>query len=260
MDYTSFTEKHYATLLDVAAAKYTFTHYDDKCDGPKVVWRHDVDYSPQRALVMARLEAERGLQCIYHVYPSGRYYNVLMPEISEIFREISTLGHVIGLHVDMDVFADPTNLSQDKFRERVQKEKELLEYLTGAPARSVSFHNCLLHAKRLSSEETLAGMVNVCCRDIWDGYHYISDSNGYWKEDSLDSILAREPHDRLHVLTHPIWWTSAPMSPAERFHHMIDGRAQADRDAYFDVMKRDGRFSTVVKETGFLETTDHKES
>ena len=205
-----FTENEYIRLLEMASRKYEFVHYDENSSGPLVCWRHDIDYSPQRALAMARIEAERSLKCIYHLFLNSLYYNVFESQITVIFRRIAELGHVLGLHFDMDVFGTGDNTDTDLILERIDFEKGIFEKLLRQPMRSISFHNYVLNQERLVRGESIHGMINVCSPAIWEGYKYISDSNGIWRHERLRDVLSEKPYDRLHVLTHPVWWPPRP--------------------------------------------------
>jgi hypothetical protein len=247
---TDFTEDEYLRLMELASRKYTFVHYDENPPGPCVCWRHDVDYSPQRALALARIEAERSLKCIYHVYLTGRYYSLLEPPVTALFREIAELGHVLGLHFDMDVLGTGENTDTDRILERIDFEKSILEKLLYQPMRSISFHNYALNQERLMRAGCLHGMINVCSSAIWDGYKYVSDSNGIWRHERLRDVLSREPYDRLHVLTHPVWWTPTPQTPMERLKRAVEGRANAGIGFYLSLLKQDGRFEHIADQIG----------
>jgi hypothetical protein len=62
-------------------------------------------------------------------------------------------------------------------------------------------------------------------------YVYGSDSNGYWRFKPMGELIA-EGHQRLHLLTHPEWWTPEPLPPSERIDRAIMGRARAVRRDY----------------------------
>jgi hypothetical protein len=248
-----FTEANYRRLLVLAAERYAFCDYGQEAhDRRSVAWRHDVDYSPHRALALARMENAQGLRCIYHVLPTGRYYNVLEPEIAEIFHDIAELGHFLGLHFDLDVFGEQIEVDADAVVRRITLEKEILEAVTGAQLRSMSFHNYGLNQGRLLELETICGMTNIAAHSVRSQYKYVSDSNGIWRFDRLEDVLGQD-HRRLHVLTHPEWWTPTAMSPLDRLDRCIAGRARAARRFYADVMKRDGRYADIAARIGFGE-------
>ncbi len=246
-----FTESNYGRLLQLAASKYRFESYGAAPDSPFVIWRHDVDYSPQRALAFAKIEARLGLRCIYHVLASSRYYNILEPDTGGVVRQIAALGHDIGLHFDMDVVLESGAVSQEQILDRIELEKRLIEAVAGAPVTTMSFHNYVLHRSRLDRAEEICGMLNSSTKTYQDGYKYVSDSNGIWRFDRLEDVLSEPPFPRLHVLTHPVWWTPEPMPPVMRLHRVVDGRAKANYEFYAAVMERDGRFKALAERLGF---------
>ncbi len=246
-----FTEANYERLLQIAASKYEFVSYGAAPDVPFVIWRHDVDYSPHRGLAFAKLEAALGLRCIYHILVSSRYYNILEPDTAGVIRQIAGLGHEIGLHFDMDVGLEVEAVSQEQILARIGLEKQLIETVAGVPVTTMSFHNYVLHQSRLDRAEEICGMLNSSTKSYQDGYKYVSDSNGIWRYDRLEDVLAAPPFPRLHVLTHPVWWTPEPMPPVMRLHRVVDGRASANFDFYAAVMERDGRFEALAERLGF---------
>jgi len=246
-----FTETSYRRLLTLASARFAFCDYgEETAERPTVAWRHDVDYSPQRALALARLEHSEGVRCIYHVLVTSRYYNVLEPEIAEIFGAIAGLGHALGLHFDLDVFGKLSSVDADAAVRRIALEKEILEAVTGTRLGSMSFHNYCLNQDRLLELDTICGMSNIAATSVRSRYKYVSDSNGIWRFDRLEEVLGQN-HRRLHVLTHPEWWTPEAMSPLDRLDRCIAGRARAGRKLYVDLMKRDGRYADIAARIGF---------
>lgn len=72
---------------------------------PNVLWLHDVDMSPRRALALARLEADEGITATYFVMPSSAFYNLFEREVREPFEAVAALGHRLGLHFDLGAWA-----------------------------------------------------------------------------------------------------------------------------------------------------------
>ena len=250
-EHAEFTESEYAAFLDLAASKYRFCDYDSGGSDPFVVWRHDVDHSPHRALALARIEGQRKLRCVYHVLLSSRYYNVLEPEISAVFREIAGLGHEIGLHVDMDVFGEDRSPPVEDIEREIRFEKNVLETIVGVKMRSMSFHNYTLNGDRLRHHAIVEGMTNASTPAFFKEFTYVSDSNGIWRYQRLRDVLAAPAVPKLHVLTHPEWWTPEPMPPLERMRRLVDGRAAANFNLYAYQMQRDGRLATIGERLGF---------
>lgn len=245
-----FTDGSYVRLLELASTKYTFNGSNLEGSDPCVCWRHDVDYSPHRALAMARMESERELKCVYHVLVSGRYYNIFEPTITKIFREISSLGHEIGLHFDMDVFP-PGHVADDDLTARILLEKNVVEHMIGIKLHSFSFHNHVLHAQDLSGDAQICDMLNLASPSFYNGIKYISDSNGIWRSESLFSVLSQPAFPKMQVLTHPIWWTSEDMSPYQKFLRTVNGHRNANEGFYREILQRDGRFENIRDIIGF---------
>ena len=245
----NFTEAAYARILDIAREKYLFNGSDLTGARPVACWRHDLDYSPHRAVALARMESKRGLRCVYHILPSGRYYNVLEPETADILREIAALGHEIGLHFDMDVFP-PGTVGNNTFLDRVRLEKQIVGDVTKQTPRSFSFHNHILHQQQLSEGIDIEGMRNLASPEFYQYLLYLSDSNGFWRAETLESLLLKPPVSKLQILTHPVWWTREAMTPYQRFLRTVEGRQQANVSFYRDIMERDGRFGRIRDQIG----------
>lgn len=249
-DESGFTEAAYIDLLERAVARYRFVDYSAEAGENVCIWRHDIDYSPHRAVALARIEEARKLRCIYHVLLDSSHYNIFEPEIVRILREISNLGHEIGLHFDWDVFEKPDTVSEREVHERISFEKNILETLLKAPLRSISFHNHTLNERRIIGFDTVCGLFNAASPRICDRFKYCSDSNGIWRYERLIDLLSGDPIPRLHVLTHPLWWTPDPMRPIDRFRRAVNGHARANMRFYLGLMQRDGRFAALAMRLG----------
>lgn len=247
-----FTEAAYERLLDLARTKYQFCGFGEEQSQPFVIWRHDVDYSPHRALALARIEASRKLKCVYHLLITSRYYNVLEAEVVAIFRAIAGFGHEIGLHFDMDSFGESESLSTEQLDERIAFERGIAESLLGVELRSMSFHNYTINRGRIHERERICGMINAAAPMFRD-FAYVSDSNGIWRYRRLVDVLSGPAVPRLQVLTHPEWWTPEPLAPFARLRRSIEGRAAANLQLYLYQLERDGRLDDIGQRIGLSE-------
>ena len=80
-DYNSadkdFTLDHYRELLRLAKSKYDIASYDDPSfSNNSLLWRHDVDLSLERSLILAKIENEEGFKATYFVNPHSEFYNL----------------------------------------------------------------------------------------------------------------------------------------------------------------------------------------
>lgn len=239
-DFEEFTEAGFRRLLvSLNAGGYRFAKYGEPTGDRHVIWRHDVDSSMHRAARLAEIEAQEGATATYFVNPRCAYYNLLEPEITRLLQRIRGLGHDIGLHFD----AAPEDLSfwtAPELEATVANERNLLETIVGATINSVSWHNPDLSNLLEFDENKIAGLNNAYSTSLRRNYIYCSDSNGYWRFQPMAEVIAAG-HDRLHLLTHPEWWTPEPMSPSARIDRAILGRARAVRRDYDALLVKAGR-------------------
>jgi hypothetical protein len=237
---SDFTEQAFRELLrKLKAGGYRFARYGDAGEGRHVIWRHDVDFSIHRAAALAEIEAQEGVTATYFLNPRSSFYNLIEPAIMELVQRIAGLGHEIGLHFDSAAYA--TGRWEPDFLEKcVGRERDLLQFALEAPIRSLSWHNPDLSNLLDFDAEEIAGMKNAYSRFLRNEYRYCSESNGYWRFQPMSDLIA-EGHPRLHLLTHPEWWTKERLTPSERVDRAILGRARRVRRDYDAGLEKAGR-------------------
>jgi hypothetical protein len=78
-----------------------FSGYDQIPWGEKfILWRHDLDFSINRATVLAKIESEEGIRATYFINPRSSFYNPFEPSQAELIKKIIKYEHWIGLHFD----------------------------------------------------------------------------------------------------------------------------------------------------------------
>ena len=197
-----------------------------------VLWRHDIDVSPHRALAQARIEHGEGVCATYFVWLHSPFYNALEVEVVERLREIDALGHEVGLHFDPAFYGLRPDHRAESDR-RMREESAILESLLGHPIWSVALHNPGVCGWQDVEDDDLAGLVHATGRSIRSRFTYCSDSGGRWRFQQLEDVL-RGGAPRLQVLTHPEWWVPEAMAPRERIARAIDGRAARASRRYDD--------------------------
>jgi len=241
-----FTEARFRDLLRLAKAHYRFARFGDTVAGPHILWRHDVDCSVQRAHRLAAIEAEAGVRANYFFLLDSPYYNLFEAANTRLARAILGLGHACGLHFDPEwsqSFAPGADIE-----ERMARERDILSDLLGADVSAVSFHNPAHAGVMDMTAEHLAGMVNAYGGAIRREYLYCSDSFGFWRFAPLDQVLVERRADKLHALTHPEWWTQAPLGIRARLTRCIEGRAAATARFQWDIWAEVGMLDTVDAE------------
>lgn len=98
--------------------------------------RHDVDFSIELSLGLARHEARRGVRSTYFIMLSGPY-NAAAGVERRAMVELRNLGHDIGLHYDLSLYPE------DAPEAAVELDAEVarLASLSAGPVRSVCMHN-----------------------------------------------------------------------------------------------------------------------
>ncbi|HET6893299.1 MAG TPA: hypothetical protein VFH31_19520, partial [Pyrinomonadaceae bacterium] len=191
-----------------------------------------------RARRLATIEAERGLRSTFFFMLDSPFYNLFEPHTLGVAKDIADAGHWVGLHSSTN---GSEHFSPETIEQKAKWERNVLSDLLGTEIGAISFHDPTPETLLALNGEKIAGMVNVYGSAIRTLYHYCSDSNGYWRYQRLSDLLRTEQPARLHVLTHPEWWTPDPMSPRERIVRCVEGRAMATLRSYDLELECDGR-------------------
>jgi hypothetical protein len=236
--FSDFTRANYRHLLRLAQQTYTFRMYTDfNRDERFILWRHDVDFSVHAARKLAQIEVEEGVRATYFLNLHSEFYNLLELEITDCVRDIMELGHTIGLHFDSRYYR---NQNEEELEYSLKQEKMFLEEFFGHEICVFSFHNPTPLTMGYSQWK-LAGLINTSAEYFRSHVAYCSDSNGYWRFRRLYDILSEAKDERLQVLTHPEWWQEKVMSPRERVHRCINGRAEKTNELYELILIESGR-------------------
>ncbi len=232
--FSDFTLKEYESLLELAKASYKFKSYVDfDFSSRDILWRHDIDMSPEMALETAKIESAKGVKATYFILLHSDFYNLINPYNFGIIKNIIALGHDIGLHFDPFFFNIETEAELD---DKIVFEKEILEKIFEIKINVFSFHNNTPFT--LSCEnETYGGLINTYSKKF-KAIPYCSDSNGYWRFRRLKDVLADASDFNLQVLTHEIWWQKDIMSPKEKIQKCVDLNGQTILDTYNNALER----------------------
>jgi hypothetical protein len=252
-----FTEEHYRYLLNIAKVPYCFATYDSIPWGTHfILWRHDLDYSINRAARLATIEAEEGVTATYFVNPCSEYYNPFEKQQMHLIKFILSLGHHLGLHFDSDVH----NIqNEEQLHKKVAQEGRWLEEAFGVRPTAFSFHNPREVNLRWDAD-FYGGLMNCYSRRFKSETPYISDSNGYWRFRRLQNVLTDATDSCLQVLTHPCWWQEEAMPPRQRVFRSIYGRATHNLRSYDLGLKLNNRqnLGGNAESLRFLEDRDHR--
>jgi len=198
----NFSLDHYFDVLDCAKKTHQIGPIKDFYKLQKnnrfLIIRHDVDFSIDRALELAKLEREHGITSTYFILLRSQYYNALSEINIEKINQFLELGHEIGLHYDSS-FAK----SNDQILDMVTKEIELFSNVLKYEITSIAPHNVSLTSKTIKYDNL--NFVDATDPEILNSVKYISDSVQNWRSNCMCNHIINE--SKLIILTHPIWWT-----------------------------------------------------
>jgi hypothetical protein len=233
-----FTTSEYVKLIRKAKLNYRFIKYEEVELGTNfILWRHDCDFSLNRALRIAQIEQGVNIASTYFLNPHCDFYNILEKTQSIIIEKILNMGHSIGLHFDATYY---DVISENQLDDLVAQESEWIQKWFGVELKVFSFHNptdFLLSCEKY----TYGGLINCYSSFFKKHVPYCSDSNGYWRFRRLADVLEQATDSCLQVLTHPGWWQETAMLPRDRVVRAIEGRAAAGMRAYDDFLESCGR-------------------
>lgn len=229
-----FTYKAYRDLISLLKEHgYSFFGYFDHNKSDKhAILRHDIDYSVERAVALANVEAEEGVRSTYFVLLRTDFYNPASKKVTDMLQHIHSIGHEVGLHFDEVVY---NGCSAEELPALIQREAKLLSDICGFPIRCFSMHR----PSRLTLEQDLQveGLVNAYGQEFFREFKYLSDSRRHWRESVLDIIRSGE-YDRLHILTHAFWYQEQEESLEDCIFRFIQ-EAKLDRYGFLEDNIRD---------------------
>ena len=224
-----FLIEKYKHLIEFISTNYSsvfFNEYDSK--EQIILLRHDIDYSISSSLKLAKIEHQFGMKSTFFVNIHSEFYNFFEKESMTCLKEILKLGHSIGIHFDSTFW----NLKDEsQLIRNLTFEKAVIDQALEIKVNCFSFHNpteFVLSFKK----DTYAGIINTYSNRFMNEFKYCSDSNGYWRHERMFDVVESLNHERLHLLTHPGWWTSEIKHPREKIYSIINERAQFILDDY----------------------------
>jgi hypothetical protein len=194
---------------------YIISSFNDFLEKPAekhIVLRHDIDFSLTAAKRMAQKDHELGVTSSFYFRVHASNYNLFSAEGISLVNEIMSMGHEIGLHLEIGA-----DLLQNREKwDSLDAQFYAFEKVLGLKISGFSAHE----PARLGGLE-----VSDQARERWNlKYHsyedrftkemkYLSDSSGRWREGPITNFVGQ--YDRFQVLIHPIWWYQR--SPMENY-------------------------------------------
>jgi hypothetical protein len=238
----NFSYDYFVRILRTVREKFNLRLLEDglaaQSAQPQLFLRHDVDVSINRALAMAEIEAEHGVQATYMFIPNSRLYDIQRDR--ELLRRFISLNHEVSLHFDVDEHGRGQEATISDVLIGLERDCQIISDITSKPVRSISFHRPM--PQFLRGELTVAGRTNAYAAILMESY--ISDSKGEWRSGEPLGFLQATTEPIVQLLIHPIWWGIRHMKARERLEEFYQdetaelepaARDQFDTDLAFTV-------------------------
>jgi glycosyltransferase involved in cell wall biosynthesis len=200
-----FTYDSYIKLLKYLKNQYKIVpvckaSYEDT---PYLILRHDVDVSLQAALKMAKIENSLDIKSTYFILLCSPFYNVLEGDGIAILRQISNMGHEIGLHYYPPQYA----IYQKTPEKSIQLETKILEELLNKKIHSIARHGPWVRDPFSNTKKFINANHPYLRADL-----FIHESNRAWVTlDGLSFLFKNNP-EKVQLLIHPDNWQEQPTS------------------------------------------------
>ena len=205
-----------------------FSEVDDKTNSFCVL-RHDIEFSIDRALTMARIEHDDlGVHSTYTVQLRNNTYNALSQKNIEAIQEIDAMGHYIGLH------QNPPIMEDEELIDYIIKDIETLEHYYGFEVDRFAFHRCGSNPGILEKYVEVPDKINCYAKEFFHYFnedkpeelrvHYLADSNHQWKYGHPFNIDYWELPQKMQLLTHPFSWSDEGYDNIVNFTKLIRER------------------------------------
>ena len=214
---------------------YSICTYENwRAEKKSAILRHDIDNDIGKALQLAELERDEGVSSTYFVLVTSDFYNVFSAESGKLLRKIADCGHEIGLHFDEVRY--PEIVTPEDARTHILEEAGLLGLAAGTTVKTVSMHRP--SKMMLAADLSIPGLINSYGQEYFKGFKYVSDSRRRWRE-PVEEIIASGEYDRLHILTHAIWYSETDMDIHDCMCAFVNGgnrmRYQYERENITDL-------------------------
>lgn len=222
MAYPLFSYESFADLIrEVMSHGYSFLRVDQSVNdrGPKPFYlRHDVDLSALSAGKIGEIEASLGVKASFFFLLGGDTYNLLSPENLRIVRDLRSMGHCVGLHID-----------ERLIEEREHKVQETIAWFSGCVEEIdevVSFHR---PTERVLGKD-FDSFLSAYRPEIFSPVQYLSDSR---RDPGFLPTLREwmsEGRAPIQLLLHPGWWY--PEQDPQKYKDELLARRIQEADGY----------------------------
>jgi hypothetical protein len=218
----SFSYKEYISIINRIKAHIPIMSFDSISSETEkyCVIRHDVEFSIQRALMLAMVERDLGISSTYVYQISNNNYNPFSHKNKVRILDVAKAGHDIGVHVHLGNF----NEKYESIESYIVKQANLLSTALDYPINKFSIHRPL--KKDIIVPINIPGYINMSDTkffkyteefSIYDlPVLYLADSNHEWKYGHPMEIDFAKIN-KLQLNCHPFSWTEAGLDNWNNF-------------------------------------------
>ena len=222
-----FTDKSFVEIIEtIKNHSYDFVRFDDGAflnpspekERKRMILRHDVDMSPYGALKLGEIEADHGVVSNFFFQLNAGTYQMLSEYCIGICKELQSMGHLVGLHVDSALFSE----EEQKVKGTIYWIRDNLFPMDNV----ISFHR----PQADSLGKKYNSFISAYDDTFFDTYVYASDSkgeDGFYEK--LEKFLKSETLF-FQLLLHPCWWENE--TDRFRIYELASKRKQKELDSY----------------------------
>jgi hypothetical protein len=209
-------EEYIDIIKTFLEAGYSFESFCNRASTKKsaVLLRHDVDFSVEAALKVAKLDKELGVSSTFFFMLNSVFYNIFARKDYEQIVEIADMGHTVSLHMEKGF----CNISQFAYK----THKIFCDWIKSVEKNIVSVHR---PGSLTPDCELPKGIKSVYDPEYTQDMKYFSDSGCKWYENPLTSQEFKE-RKNIQLLLHPIWWVYEGESVSEIFERFLAEREE----------------------------------
>lgn len=203
----NFSIQHYQEILETALQNgYYFIDYREVSSlspGQRAcILRHDVDYVPEWTYLFAEIERDLGIRATYFFQICAQTYNLRETENYHLVHQLQSMGHRLGLHMDLGWKNDG---QWEEIPSLCHRDKQLFENITGIkPCEIISFHNPHRFVEKILNQK-IPKIRHTYEKGFFSDIKYLSDSQG-WYEGCMCKIFASGKYPVIQLLTHSHIW------------------------------------------------------
>lgn len=231
--YPSFSYKEYRYILDNIRKKLPILDYSkvNKATESYCIIRHDIEFSLDRAHLIAKIESDLDISTSYFVQITNNTYNALSKQNIEIINDIISMGHKIGVHFT------PSSSDADTVRKEYYILKNILEKFINQKIDRFSFHRPNIDLSILKVPIGIDNAINVYGPLFFQYFEgeipdnleikYLSDSQHQWRYGHPIEAI-EQGHKKLQILFHPFSWSEEGGDNKTNFKRLLNEKKRED--------------------------------